>query len=86
MLALTVAATVGSWVLRGGAAFRVVFLSTMPTITPTFARLNSVSKTVAFVALCESVVFNEELIVIKLSVMEYTLLPHDVSLSITRHL
>ncbi len=51
-----------------------MFFSEMPAVSPTFARMGSVSVVVASVALGHSAVLNEELTVSKLPVIEHALL------------
>ncbi len=47
MLTLTVAAGVSGGVLRGGAPVGCIFFNTMPAVSPTSARMGSVSVMVA---------------------------------------
>jgi hypothetical protein len=56
-----------------------MFFSTMPAVSPTFARVGSVSVVVASVALGHSAVLNEELTVFELPVVEQALLHQNVS-------
>ncbi len=79
MLALPVAAGVGGRVLESGAAVGGMFFSTMPAVSPTFARMGSVSVVVASVALGRSAVLNEDLTIFELPIMEQALLHQNVS-------
>jgi hypothetical protein len=79
VLALAVAAGVSGRVIVGRAAIRSMFFSTMPAVSPTFARVGSVSVTVTSVALGHGAVLNEELTVFELPVMEQALLHQNVS-------
>ncbi len=79
MLALAVAAGVSGRVIVGRAAIRSMFFSTMPAVSPTFARVGSVFVTVTSVALGHGAVLNEELTVFELPIMEQALLHQNVS-------
>ncbi len=86
MLALVVAAGVSGRVIVGRAAVRSMFFSTMPAVSPTFARVGRVSVTVTSVTLGHGAVINEELTVFELTVMEQALLHQNVSLHGGPHL
>jgi hypothetical protein len=73
-------------VLVSGAAVRIMFLSTMPAVSPTVARVGSVSITVLSVALSQGAVLNEEHTVFELPVVEQALLHNFVSLHGGSHL
>ncbi len=79
MLVLAVAAKECGRIIRGRAAVRSEFFSTMPTISPTFACFSSVSVMVASVALGQGVVLNEELTVIELTIMKQAHLHQHIS-------
>jgi hypothetical protein len=79
VLALAVAAEVGGGVLGGRAAVGGMFFSTMPAVSPTFARVCSVSVTVTLVALSHSAVLYKKFTVFDLPVMEQALLYQNVS-------
>ncbi len=74
MLALAVAARVVGRVFVGGAAVRGISFSSMPAVSPSFARVCSVFVTVASLALSQGAVFNEEPTVLERPVMEQALL------------
>jgi hypothetical protein len=63
-----------------------MFFSTMPAVSPTFARVGSVSITVASEALGQGAVLNEELTVLKLPIVEQALLHQSVSFHGGSHL
>ncbi len=63
-----------------------MFVSTMSAVSPTFARVGSVSVTISFVALGHGAVLNEELTVSELPVVEQALLHQNVSLHGAPHL
>ncbi len=79
MVALAVTAGVSSGILRGGEAVSSMFFSTMLAVSPTFARVSCMSIVVASVASGHSAVFNEELIVFELPVVEQALLLENIS-------
>ncbi len=86
MLALAVAVEGCGRVLRGRAAVRGVFFSTMPAVSPSFAHLGSMSVMVASIALGQGAVLNEELTVLELPVMKQALLHQNVSFTRGPHL
>ncbi len=79
MLTLAVAAGVSGGVLGGGAAVGGMFFSTMPTVSPTFARVGSVSVMVTSVALGQGAVLYEQLTVSELPIVEQALLHQNNS-------
>ncbi len=79
MLALAVAAEVGGGVFRGGASIGGMFFSKMLAVSPTFARVGSVSVIVTSVALGHGAVLNEELTVFELPIVEQALLHQNLT-------
>jgi hypothetical protein len=78
VLTLAFAAGVSGGVHGGETAVGGMFFSTMPAVSPTIARVGSLSVIVTLVALGPCEVLNEELTVFELLVMEQALLNQNV--------